>query len=67
MEGTMTADLGPVDEILDSGSSSLRIQTNHFNSETELPLCICYAIGGVPQTMSGTAPSELSSCLMNQP
>lgn len=71
MEGMVTTDLGPVDEILDSGSSSPRIQTNHFNSEAELPLCICYVIGWVPQTMSGLFqqqhPQELSNCFMNQP
>lgn len=71
MEGTVTTDLGPTDEILDSGSSLSRIQINHFNSVTELPLCISYAIGWVPQTMSGLLqqqhPQKLSNCFMNQP
>lgn len=61
----MTTDLGPLDEILDSGSSSPRIQINHLNSETELPLRICYAIGWVLQAMSGLFqqqhPQELSN------
>lgn len=51
----MTTDLVPVDEILDSGSSSPRIQTYHFNSETQLPLCGYYAAGQVPHVMQGSS------------